>query len=149
MDCLRSLAFIRTTLPSRTITNSPSSFLFFNQAFTGKQNPALIFSCICLISISLMVCNDFYKITYLQFELLHLSLPDAMILNFCVCRTIVVYRPKIANGCIKHCQSCVVRLHNDGNYIRWDIGPPLLTRVTAFDSLFGCRRPKSKSKVTK
>lgn len=36
MDYLRSLAFIRTTLPSRTITNSPSSFLFSQSGVYGQ-----------------------------------------------------------------------------------------------------------------
>ena len=52
----RSRALMRTTFPSRTTTNSPSSFLVFSiRRFWASKMPASIFSYICLISISLIV----------------------------------------------------------------------------------------------
>ena len=60
LNYLRSLALMRTTFPSRTTTNSPSYFLVFSiRRFRASKIPALIFSCICFISISLIVCNCF------------------------------------------------------------------------------------------
>ena len=60
LNYLRSLALMRTTFPLRTTTNSPSSFFVFSiRRFRASKIPALIFSCICFISISLIVCNCF------------------------------------------------------------------------------------------
>lgn len=56
----RSRALMRTTFPSRTTTSSPSSFLVFSiRRLRASKMPALIFSCICLISISLIIRNQF------------------------------------------------------------------------------------------
>ena len=56
----RSRALMRTTFPSRTTTSSPSSFLVFSiKRLRASKIPALIFSCICLISISLIIRNQF------------------------------------------------------------------------------------------
>ena len=56
----RSRALMRTTFPSRTTTSSPSSFFVFSiRRLRASKIPALIFSCICLISISLIIRNQF------------------------------------------------------------------------------------------
>ena len=63
--------------------------------------------------------------------------------NFCVCRTIVVYRPEITNRRVECYKVLNAVCITTADYIRRDIVTTLAYPCrNTLDGLFGCRQPK-------